>query len=241
MIRMESVTKTFSTGTEALGGVSLEVRAGEAVGLLGGNGAGKTTAFRIIAGLMKPSSGRCLVCGNDVQAERTASRQVSGFLPGSEPGLYDRLTALENIIYYAKLYGMTAARAAERAAQLSVLLDMESFINRRTGAFSRGMKQRTAIARAFIHEPAVMLLDEPSTGLDAGSAGAIHRLIAGAVESGSAVLLSSHNVHEIKKLCSRVVILHRGLVIESGTVESIEEKHCTDFESAFLRLTGYNG
>lgn len=239
MILMESVTKKFSSGTEALSGISLQVRAGEVVGLLGGNGAGKTTSFRIVSGLMKPTSGRCVVCGRDVQADRLGARQSAGFLPGTDPGLYDRLTALENIMYYAKLYGMDRSRAAERAGQLSALLDMGSFINRRTGAFSRGMKQRTAIARAFIHDPAVMLLDEPSTGLDAGSAAAIHRLISGAAGTGRAILLSSHNVHEIKKLCSRVIILRRGIIIESGTVAFIEDKYCMDFESAFLKLTGY--
>lgn len=241
MIRVESVTKKFETGTEALGGVSFEVSAGEVVGLLGGNGAGKTTCFRIISGLMKPATGRCFVCGSDVQAEKLKARQAAGFLPGSDPGLYDRLTALENIMYYAELYGVDRALASERAVQLSALLDMTSFINRRTGAFSRGMKQRTAIARAIIHDPAVMLLDEPSTGLDAGSAAAIHRLIAGAADSGKAVLLSSHNVHEIKKLCTRVIILHHGLIIESGTVASLEERYSMDFESVFLKLTGYTG
>jgi len=236
---MESVTKKFESGTEALSGLSFEVSAGEVVGLLGGNGAGKTTSFRIISALMKPTSGRCVVCGNDVQAEKLKARQVTGFLPGTDPGLYDRLTAIENIMYYAELYGMDRARATERAGQLSALLDMGSFINRRTGAFSRGMKQRAAIARAFIHDPEVMLLDEPSTGLDAGSSAAIHRLISGAADQGKAILLSSHNVHEIKKLCSRVLILHRGQIIESGTVTSIEERHCMDFESVFLKLTGY--
>ena len=239
MIKVESVTKQFESGTEALAGVSFEVSAGEVVGLLGGNGAGKTTSFRILSALMKPTSGRCVVCGNDVQAEKLKVRQATGFLPGSDPGLYDRLTALENIMYYAQLYGMDRARASERAGQLSALLDMNSFINRRTGTFSRGMKQRTAIARAFIHDPDVILLDEPSTGLDAGSAAAIHRLISAAADSSKAILLSSHNVHEIKKLCSRVIILHRGLVVESGTVASIEEKHHMDFESVFLKLTGY--
>lgn len=239
MILVESVTKKFSSGTEALSGVSFEVAAGEVVGLLGGNGAGKTTTFRLISGIMKPTSGRCAVCGHDVQEEKLKARQAAGLLPGTDPGLYDRLTAMENIMYYARLYGVERGRASERAGQLSALLDMEGFINRRTGTFSRGMKQRAAIARALIHDPEVMLLDEPSTGLDAGSAAAIHRLIAESAGSGKAVLLSSHNVHEIKKLCSRVIILHRGLIIESGTVASIEEKHSMDFESAFLRLTGY--
>lgn len=239
MILVESVTKKFGGGTVALSGVSFEVGAGEVVGLLGGNGAGKTTCFRLISGIMKPTTGRCAVCGHDVQQDMLKARQAAGFLPGTDPGLYDRLTAMENIMYYAQLYGMERGPAAGRAGQLSELLDMGSFIDRRTGAFSRGMKQRTAIARAFIHDPEVMLLDEPSTGLDAGSAAAIHRLIAESAASGKAVLLSSHNVHEIKKLCSRVIMLHGGQVVESGTSASIEEKYSMDFESAFLNLTGY--
>ena len=238
MIHVESVRKKFSSGTEALSGVSFEVGAGEVVGLLGGNGAGKTTCFRILSGLMMPTSGRCLVCGSDVQAETLRARQVAGFLPGSDPGLYDRLTALENIIYYAQLYGMDRDYAMQRVSDLSSLLDVQSFMNRRTVEFSRGMKQRTAIARAFIHDPDVILLDEPSTGLDAASAAAIHRLIAGSADSGKAVLLSSHNVHEINKMCSRVLILNRGMIAESGTIKSIEERHAMDFESVFLKLTG---
>jgi sodium transport system ATP-binding protein len=238
MIHVESVTKKFSSGTEALCGVSFEVGAGEVVGLLGGNGAGKTTCFRILSGLVRPTSGRCLVCGSDVQAETLRARQVSGFLPGSDSGLYDRLTALENIMYYARLYGMDRDYAMQRVSYLSSLLDMQGFMNRRTAEFSRGMKQRAAIARAFIHDPDVVLLDEPSTGLDAASAAAIHRLIADSAASGKAVLLSSHNVHEINKMCGRVLILQRGLIVESGTITSIEERHSMDFESVFLKFTG---
>ena len=238
MIKVESVIKTFS-GTEALRGLSFTAGAGEVVGLLGENGAGKTTAFRIISALMKTDSGRCFVCGMDVQEEKLKARRVTGFLPGTDPGLYDRLTAFENIMYYAELYGMKRGEAADMARRLSSVLDMESFINRRAGTFSRGMKQRTAIARAFIHNPAVMLLDEPSAGLDAGSSASIHRLIRESADSGRAILLASHSVHEIKKLCTRVLVLHRGYLVESGTVRSIEEKYGMDFESAFLKITGY--
>ncbi len=176
---------------------------------------------------------------HDVQAQRLEARKVMGFLPGSDPGMYDRLTAMENILYHAVLYGMNRDEAENRAAILTERLDMKSFINRRAGTFSRGMKQRTAIARALIHNPSVMLLDEPTTGLDAGSVIAIHGLISESGASGKAILLASHSVHEITKLCDRVLILHGGLLVESGTPLSIAEKYGMEFESAFLKLTGY--
>lgn len=112
-------------------------------------------------------------------------------------------------------------------------------MDKRAGTFSRGMKQRTAIARVLVHDPAVMLLDEPTTGLDAGSVLAIHRLVAGAKESGKAILLASHSVHEIKKLCDRVVVLHQGRAVASGVPAELEERYSMDFESLFLKLMGY--
>ena len=239
MVRIENLSKIFSSGTIAVSGLSLSAAAGEVVGLLCENGAGKTTTFRIISALMKPTSGRCIVCGYDVQENKLRTRQLIGFLPGSDPGLYDRLTAMENILYHAELYGMGRDDASLQASHLSERLDMKSFINRRTGTFSRGMKQRTAIARAFIHNTAVMLLDEPTAGLDAGSVLAIHKMIDESKAAGKAILLASHNVHEIKKLCTRVMILHRGMLVEAGTPSSIEEKYSMDFESAFLKLMGY--
>ena len=239
MIEIDNITNIFSAGVEAVSGLSFTAEPGEIVGLLGENGAGKTTTFRIISALMKPTSGRCIICGNDVQVQKLRARQQMGFLPGSEPGLYDRLTALENIMYHAGLYGMDSGDARHRALQLSSLLDMDSFLNRRSATFSRGMKQRTAIARAFIHDPSVMLLDEPAAGLDAGSVIAIHRLINESRSSGKAVILASHSVHEIKKLCDRVLILHKGVLVESGSPSSVEEKYSMDFESAFLKLMGY--
>lgn len=238
MIQVENLTKDFGIN-RAVSELSFHVGAGEIVGLLGENGAGKTTAFRIISGLMKPSAGSCHVCGIDVRADTMGSRLHTGFLPGSDPGLYGRLTAMENIMYYARLYGMSDDDAARRAMQLAEALDMLNFMYRRAGAFSRGMKQRTAIARAFIHDPEVMLLDEPSTGLDAGSVLAINSLIRESRDSGRAILISSHNVHEVRRLCDRVIILHRGRLMEAGTPSCLEEKYGMDFESVFLKLMGY--
>lgn len=238
-IKMEDVTKSFSGNNKVLNQLSMSIRKGEVVGLLGENGAGKTTAFRILSSLLSPTSGNVFINGVNVQSDPEFTRSKIGILFGADPGLYDRLSARENILYFARLHGMDCHSAEKSIRALSRKLDIDSFIDKRTGSFSRGMKLKTAIARALVHNPDVLLLDEPSAGLDSGSTHMVHTAVDSLSNSGKTILISTHNVHEIQRLCTRVIILHKGILIDEGTPHSLEKKYKIKFERLFLKLTGY--
>jgi len=205
------VTKRFSqTSPPAVAELEFTASAGEVIGLLGENGAGKTTTLRMIAGLIRPSSGQVFVNGYNAQLEPARTRRSVGALFGGAVGLYDRLSGRENIRYFADLNGLSPPDARRYTEDLIELLSMQGFAERRVAEYSSGMKQRTALARALVHRPGILLLDEPTTGLDIGSAMIVQRFVHRQKGEGKLILLSSHNIEELETLCDRVLILHSG-------------------------------
>ncbi|GFR34913.1 ABC transporter ATP-binding protein [Thermobrachium celere] len=238
MIEVIGLTKKFKEVT-AVDNVSFKVDAGEIVGLLGENGAGKTTTLRMISTMLKPSSGTAKVCGLDLLKEPDKVRKKIGILFGGEVGLYDRLTARENIKYFADLGGLSSEEANKNIELLAEMLDMKEYIDRRVGKFSRGMKQKVAIARAIVHNPDVMLFDEPTIGLDVSSSAIVQDFILDCKKKGRAIIFSSHSMREVEKLCDRVVIIHKGRLVYDGRVEDLRrEYNGEDLEKVFLRLVG---
>jgi sodium transport system ATP-binding protein len=209
------------------------------LGLLGENGAGKTTTMRIMATVLQPSEGDIRIDGFSVRNQPMEVRRRLGLLFGGEVGLYNRLTARENISYFGRLYGLGERQLAERVKQLSRALGMEDFLDRRVGPFSRGMKQKVAIARSLVHDPQVILLDEPTTGLDVSAASVFRRLINSLKAEGKTILFSSHNMGEIEKLCDRLIIMHKGRLIFEGTVSTLRKTYgLEDLDDIFIRAIG---
>ncbi|MCI1944993.1 ABC transporter ATP-binding protein [Clostridium luticellarii] len=238
MLELKNVSKKFKE-IKAVDSLSFSVNEGEIVGLLGENGAGKTTTLRMISTMLKPTGGTIEVNGYDVIEDPSKVRGEIGILFGGEVGIYDRLSARENIEYFGRLYGMSQERIDKRIAELAGDLEMTEYMDRKAGKFSRGMKQKVSIARAIIHSPKVMLFDEPSTGLDVSAARVIHEFIFKCKSENKIILLSSHSMAEVEKLCDRVVIIHKGKLVEQGTVEYLKSKYnSSDMEEIFMKLVG---
>lgn len=240
MVEVINLTKTFKK-VQAVDHINFSVKRGEVVGLLGENGAGKTTTLRMIATMLKPTDGDCKISGYSIKDDPEKVRGEIGILFGGEVGLYDRLTARENIMYFAQLNGMNDAEAKESVEYLVKMLQMEEFIDRRVGKFSRGMKQKIAIARSIVHKPSVMLFDEPTIGLDVTASKIVQDFILRCKEENKAIVFSSHSMAEVEKLCDRIVIIHKGRLIEEGTIEHLKEKYSNNnMESIFMSLVGDN-
>jgi sodium transport system ATP-binding protein len=220
MIHVEHLSKAFSGSKLAVDDVSFDVHAGEVFGLLGPNGAGKTTTLRMLATLLKPSSGTASLNGFEVTREPEKVREQIGFLSG-DMGLYGRLTPLEILDFFGKLNGMDAARRASRIQSLVTMLDMQSFTGTRTDKLSTGMKQKTAIARTMLHEPAVLILDEPTSGLDVPTARTIETAIVDAKKAGKCVLYSTHVMEEAEYLCDRIGVISGGKMKMIGTMDEL--------------------
>jgi sodium transport system ATP-binding protein len=213
------LTKHFSS-VVALDGVGFSVSPGEVVGLLGPNGAGKTTCIRIMAGILAPSGGTVVVKGHDVTRDPMRVRASLGFLSGST-ALYARLTVREVLRYFGRLHGMPRHALSDRIARYTELLDLGPFIDRRCGTLSSGQRQRANLARAFLHDPPVLVLDEPTSSLDVVSGHFILERIEAARNEGKAVLFSTHVMSEAEHLCDRIVMLHEGRVLDIGTEQEI--------------------
>ncbi|MCB2357162.1 ATP-binding cassette domain-containing protein [Clostridium estertheticum] len=240
MLEVKKLTKKFKSFT-AVDGVSFVANGGEILGLIGENGAGKTTIMRMLATMLKVTEGEGQISGHDLVKEPESIRGEIGILFGGEVGLYDRLTARENIMYFAKLNGMSEGDAKKSIEELTRELEMNEFIDKRVGKFSRGMKQKVAIARSIVHKPSVMLFDEPSTGLDVSATRLIQDFIFKCKSEGKAIVFSSHSMTEIEKLCDRVVIIHKGKVVEHGTISALKVKYNNeDMEDVFVNLIGGN-
>lgn len=237
VIEVRGLTKVFKKA-RAVDNANFSVQRGEIVGLLGENGAGKTTTLRMIATMLKPTSGTSIVNSYDIITHPERVRSQIGILFGGETGLYDRLTARENIQYFAELNRLQKEHTTREIEKLSLMLGMEDYIDRRVGQFSHGMKQKTAIARSIIHAPPVMLLDEPTAGLDVSSSIIVQDFILTCKRENKAILFSSHKIEEIEKLCDRVVIIHQGRILDDAGIPEMEEKYNGDLRQTFLRLTG---
>ena len=189
--------------------VSFECEQGQVLGLLGPNGAGKTTTLRMLSTALQPDAGSILINGVDVIDKPLVARQKIGFLSGST-GLYGRLTGRENIAYFGRLHGMTESDINDRIKALADLLELHEFLDRRSENFSTGMKQKTNIARAVVHSPEVVILDEPTTGLDIMAAQTVLNFIRGLKEQGVPVIFSTHHLEEVAELCDRVCVIDQG-------------------------------
>lgn len=238
MLEIKGLSKRFKS-VNVVDKLSFTVNEGEIVGLLGENGAGKTTTLRMISTMLKPTEGSVVVNGYDVIKQSDKVRNEIGILFGGDVGIYDRLTAKENIQYFGRLYGMADDEINRRIEELAKDLDMKEYIDRRAGKFSRGMKQKVSIARTIVHSPKVMLFDEPSTGLDVSAARVIHDFIIKCKGENKTILLSSHSMREVEKLCDRVVIINKGKLVEQGTVNELKIRYKNeDLEEVFVGLIG---
>lgn len=240
MIEIKNLTKSFKKAT-VVNNISFNVNPGEIVGLLGENGAGKTTTLRMISTMLKITSGEIFVNKLSAKENPVNVRKEIGILFGGDVGLYDRLTARENIKYFANLYGMSDKDADERINELSAQFGMDEYIDKKVSKFSRGMKQKVSIARSIVHNPKVMLFDEPCTGLDVSAVRVVHEFIRKCKSEGKTVLFSSHSMQEVEKLCDRVVIINKGTLLEDCTVSELKNKHNnSDLEEVFVSLIGGN-
>ena len=235
MIRAEALHKSFGS-VVAVDEVSFEAPDGLITGLLGPNGAGKTTSMRMLTGLVKPTRGRASVDGID--ASSLEVRRRLGVLP-DRSGLYPRLTARENILYFGRLHGLSGEALQARAQELIELLDLIRVADRRCEGFSQGERMKVAIARALVHDPRNVMLDEPTNGLDVMSTRAMRELIGALRDEGRCVLFSSHIMQEVAALCDRVVVIAQGRVVADGTREQLLERTGRDsVEEAFVALLG---
>jgi sodium transport system ATP-binding protein len=216
--------------------VSFNCRAGEVIGLLGPNGAGKTTTLRMLSTALKPDAGEIRMDGHDVLQDPLLARRRIGFL-SSSTGLYGRLTAFENVAYFARLHGMGEIALRQRIDELFTLLDMHSFASRRAEQMSSGMKQKTAIARAVVHSPALVVLDEPTTGLDIMTTQTVLDFIRTLKQQGTPVIFSTHHLDEVSSLCDRVVVIHQGVSAFNGDLTTFSQLSPTgDLRQAFMSV-----
>jgi sodium transport system ATP-binding protein len=241
MITVESLGKSFPVrGRQppvvAVHDVSFTAADGRITALLGPNGAGKTTTLRVLATLMQADRGRATVGGLDVQAEPLAVRRIIGVLSDAR-GLYTRLTARENVTYYADLRGVSRDACAQRLARLSTLLDMDALLDRPTGGFSQGERMKVALARAVIHDPHYLILDEPTNGLDVMSTRALRRLLLQLRDDGRCILFSTHIMQEVEALCDEIVVVAHGRSVAHGTAATLRAATGqASLEDAFVAL-----
>jgi sodium transport system ATP-binding protein len=237
MIVVKNLRKSFGD-VKAVNGVSFEARNGEITGLLGPNGAGKTTTLRMLYSLLPPDGGEIRIDGMDPGTDAMEIKRTLGVVPDNR-GLYSRLSARENISYFGELHGMSKKSIQNRLEELIVTLDMGDFIDRRTEGFSQGQRVKVAIARAMVHEPQTVLMDEPSNGLDVMSTRALRDYIRGLKKAGNSVVLSTHIMQEVAALCDRIVIIAKGVVAADGTAaELLQRSGCNSLEDAFVKLIG---
>lgn len=232
MLSLVGVGKNFKE-VEALTHVDLEIKSGQVIGLVGGNGAGKTTLLRLMAGVMEPSKGSVLFRGERV----SSMRSKLGVVPEST-GLYSRLTAWENIRYHSRIYGIDDQVAWNRVSHFAKQLDLTDSLSRHTKGFSRGMRQKTALLRALAHGPDILLLDEPTAGLDVTSARTVRKLVGQLRDEGGTVIYSTHHLAEAQQVCDRIVIVHNGTIRADGAPqELLELTNKETLEEAYVSLT----
>ena len=236
MIVVEQLTRQFGE-RRVLDGLTFTVRPGEVTGYLGPNGAGKSTTMKILSGLLEPTSGRVEIAGHDLALEPLAARQALGYVPESA-ALYQSLTANEYLSLVAELYHLDPDRAARRIQQLLALFELTAAADRQIDSYSKGMRQKVLLASALLHEPQVLLLDEPLNGLDVTAARALRQIIEEFAQRGRTVLYTSHILDVVERVCQRVIVLHRGrIVADAPTAELVGLAKQGTLEAAFAELT----
>jgi sodium transport system ATP-binding protein len=240
MIEFQGLHKTFEQGkrkVQAVRGVDFVAADGCITGLLGSNGAGKTTSLRMAAGLITPDAGRVVVDGIDVGAYPQLALARMGVLSDAR-GLYPRMTARENIVYYGRLHGLSRTAAEDRVKDLAYTLDMRQLLDRRTEGFSQGERMKTALARALVHDPPNIILDEPTNGLDVMATRALRDALRRLrTEQRKCIIFSTHIMQEVERLCDQVVVVAHGRTVARGTVADLSAAAGqTDFEETFVKL-----
>ncbi|WP_418909850.1 ATP-binding cassette domain-containing protein [Bacillus pinisoli] len=238
LIHIQDVTKTFKDKkifVTALKHVTFSIQPGQVVGLLGENGAGKTTLLRSIATLLQPTEGSITVNGFDTVKDANEIKRKIGVLFGGETGLYDRLTARENLEYFASLYGLSKHETKVRIDELARMFGMRDYLNRKVGGFSKGMRQKVAIARTLIHNPDIILFDEPTTGLDITSSNVFRQLVHQLKRDQKTIIFSSHIMEEVTLLCDSVAMMHKGELVYQGELEALyQEEGTKDLNYIFM-------
>ncbi|MFO0938434.1 MAG: ATP-binding cassette domain-containing protein [Gemmataceae bacterium] len=239
MIEVTGLSKSFpgkSGPVMAVDDVWFTVQPGEIFGLLGPNGAGKTTTLRMLCTLLAPSAGGAAVAGFDTRKDAENVRRNIGFL-SANTGVYDRMTPREMVTYYGRLYGLEGAPLHNRLSELFDILQMNDFADKPGGRLSTGQKQKVSIARAIVHDPPVLIFDEPTNGLDVLVQRAVLQAIAALRGRGKTILFSTHNMSEVEKLCDRVAIMARGRIAATGTLDDLRAEYGeSDVEEIFFRL-----
>jgi sodium transport system ATP-binding protein len=240
LIRVNNLKKDFydkkKGKIEAVNKVDFHCRRGQIFGLLGPNGAGKTTTLRILATMMKPTEGEALVNGYNVVKEAHKVRQSIGFLSG-ETGLYDRFTPRETILFFGRINGLSEKLISTRMEEIFQILDMNSFKDVRVDKLSTGMKQKLSIARAIIHDPPVLIFDEPTVGLDVITARVVVNYIKEFRKQGKCIIFSTHQMQEAERLCDEIAIIHKGKILSTGTLAGLQTKFQeVDLEEIFFKL-----
>ncbi len=240
MIELKELVKHFGP-VQALRGVSFTCQGGEVFGLLGPNGAGKTTLLRLLSTAIRPTSGTAVLGGHDLLAESEAVRRLIGVLPANA-GLYGRLTPRENLRYFGQLHGMKGRPLEDRITALLNRLEIGEAMNRRTEGFSTGMVQKVALARAILHDPPILFLDEPTEGLDVPTARIVYEMVEELGAQGKCIIFSTHRMEEAVRLCGRIAVIAAGKLRALGTVAELRQRAgAEDMEEVFMRLAGEGG
>jgi ABC-2 type transport system ATP-binding protein len=237
VVEARELTRTYKTTTgvlrrrpltvEAVRGISFEVAEGELFGLLGPNGAGKTTTIKMLITLLLPTSGEARVLGHDVVREAREVRKLIGYVFGGDRGLYERLSGLDNLRYFAELYGVSGKAQRQRIAEVLELVGLAGREQERVEGYSRGMRQRLHVARGILHDPQVVFLDEPTIGVDPVGARDLRQTIADLARAGKSVLLTTHYMFEADALCDRVAVIAKGRIVGEGTPRELKS-HVAD-------------
>jgi sodium transport system ATP-binding protein len=239
IVEAKGLAKTYrgrrGQATEAVKELSLTCHEGEVFGLLGPNGAGKTTTLRMLSTVLSPTRGTATIAGHDVVREPHAVRASIGFLSGNT-GLYPRLSPREVLVYFGRLNGMTDDAIATRVDELAELFDMTGFLDKRCDSLSSGMRQKVNVARTALHNPRVLILDEPTVGLDVLASRTIVEFVRRCRDEGRCVIFSTHIMGEVARLCDRLAIIHKGRVQFLGTLDALKETSGDDVEEAFVQV-----
>ena len=238
MIQLNSLTKNFDSFT-AVNNISLEINPGDLYGFLGPNGAGKTTTIKMIVGLYSPTHGSIKIEGIDTQENDIETKKRIGYIP-DQPFLYDKLTGKEFLLFCGGIYGIDKKNLIKRIEEIVEILKIEDWLNKRTEEYSQGMRQRITIASSLLHNPSVIIVDEPMIGLDPQSAHIIKNLFKTMAAEGKTVFMSTHSLNVVEEICNRVGIISKGEIIFDDTLERLEElkkKHDRNIEELFIELT----